>query len=307
MGTMRVIEPRQFENRKHTKKPKNQPPGMFFIIIVALVLFTMMYFIWFNDSDSDNSVNQPNSSSELHENEQNEVVAQENEPEVSEPEVQKEPELRIFTDNEFKVFYDQLLLPGLERVSNPPEISGDVLADARIQSIAESRGYKLRSSPVDPADLISVDGFLMQESVAAPWFELKAAAATDGLTMNIVSGYRSVATQRNLYLNRLAATGTTIAQVADGEADNKVNEVLVTSSIPGYSKHHTGYTFDLLCDGFEFENFKNSPCNAWLVADNYKVAKEHGFIPSYPPLADSQGPDPEAWEYVWVGTNLLYE
>jgi len=94
--------------------------------------------------------------------------------------------------------------------------------------------------------------------------------------------------------------------VAAGAADDKVNTVLITSSIPGYSKHHTGYTLDLLCGGWEFENFKNSPCQKWIIADNYKVAKENGFIPSYPDGADIQGPDPEAWEYVWVGAERLY-
>ena len=147
----------------------------------------------------------------------------------------------------------------------------------------------------------------MQAPVVQAWLGLKSAAATEGLSMSIVSAYRSVSHQRSLFLTRLAATGATIQQVADGLADDKVDSVLVTSSIPGYSKHHTGYTIDILCAGWAFENFKNSPCNSWMIANNYKVAKEHGFIPSYPENADQQGPDPEAWEYVWVGTDVLYE
>ena len=130
---------------------------------------------------------------------------------------------------------------------------------------------------------------------------------SDGHNITVISGYRSVERQRSLFLSRLAATGATIKEVAAGTADEKVNQVLITSSIPGYSKHHTGYTVDLLCAGFAFEDFKNSTCNVWISDDNYKLAKQNGFIPSYPPLADSQGPDPEAWEYVYVGTDLLYE
>lgn len=212
--------------------------------------------------------------------------------------------LRIFADNDFKNFYDQLRLPNLTPVENPPIISGNDVADARIRQIAESRGYRLRSSP--SGQLSSADGQPVQTSVVASWNGLKAAAAAQGLQLSIVSAYRSVENQRSLFLSRLSATGATIDQVAAGNADDKVNYVLITSSIPGYSKHHTGYTLDFLCAGWEFENFKNSPCNAWISADNYRVAKENGFIPSYPPAADIQGPDPEAWEYVWVGVEHLY-
>ncbi len=213
--------------------------------------------------------------------------------------------LRIFLDNEFKIFYDNLLLPNLEKIENPPSITGNDIADARIRKIAEDRGYRLRSSPIAP--LSTVDGTRVQEPVVESWKKLKKAAAEKGLSISIVSGYRSIEDQRALFLQRLAAAGGSVEAVANGEADDIVNKVLITSSIPGYSKHHTGYTLDLLCSGYAFENFKNSPCNDWIIADNYKVAKENGFIPSYPPLADAQGPDPEAWEYVWVGTDLLYE
>jgi len=212
--------------------------------------------------------------------------------------------LREFADNDFRIFYDQLLQPGLLPIENSPHIFGDDVADARIREIAESRGYKLRRSP--SVELASVDGYVVQAPLVQGWKDLKAAAASEGLSLSLVSAYRSVNTQRSLFTQRLKATGATVSQVANGLADDKVNEVLVTSSIPGYSKHHTGYAVDLACAGYGFEGFKNSPCNAWLVANNYKVAKEHGFIPSYPPLADNQGPDPEAWEFVWVGVELLH-
>lgn len=295
---MRIVDPKQFKHSPQKPKKRRVANTLLVLLVISGALF-LAY------------MNRPTQSS----HKEPEVV-QDTKTEITTPIVSEDPiadipiqngpkKLRVFTDNEFKVFYDQLLQPDLERVSNPPEISGNVLADARIQEVAEERGYRLRSSP--NVDLISVDGYLLQDSVSEPWFDLKSAAKAEGLTMSILSGYRSVEKQRSLYLSRLAATGVTITEVANGTADEQVNEVLITSSIPGYSKHHTGYTFDLLCSGNAFEDFVNSPCNDWLKADNYKVAKEHGFIPSYPPLADSQGPNPEAWEYVYVGTDLLYE
>jgi D-alanyl-D-alanine carboxypeptidase len=213
--------------------------------------------------------------------------------------------LRNFSANEFKLFYDNLRQPNLEPVENSPIISGNDTADARIRDIAEKRGYRLRSSP--SVTLTAVDGERLQAPAAEAWLKLKEKAVSAGHTMSLVSGYRSESDQRALFLSRLAAAGATIEEVANGKADDLVNKVLITSSIPGYSKHHTGYTFDLQCAGYDFENFKNSPCHDWMAADNYKIAKEFGFIPSYPDGADAQGPDPEAWEYVYVGTELLYE
>ena len=285
---MRLVEPEHFEHQPKSGHKKK----MLAVLFVVLLLLSVTLFVLTRQKPA---AEVPEASSQPQQEQTEQEVLVDDGIDT----------LRIFTDNEFKVFYDNLLQPNLERVTNPPSISGDVVADARIRKIAENRGYRLRNSP--SVALSSVDGYPVQEAVVGPWRKLKAAAAAEGLQISIVSAYRSVDTQRGLFLSRLSAAGATITQVAAGTADDRVNEVLITSSIPGYSKHHTGYTIDIQCAGYAFEGFKDSPCNSWISADNYKVAKENGFIPSYPPLADAQGPDPEAWEYVWVGTDLLYE
>src|SRR5690606_25521512 len=38
---------------------------------------------------------------------------------------------------------------------------------------------------------------------------------------------------------------------------------------------------------------------------NYANAKRFGFIPSYPPDGGKQGPEPEPWEFVWVGVEVI--
>ena len=40
-------------------------------------------------------------------------------------------------------------------------------------------------------------------------------------------------------------------------------------------------------------------------ADNFYNAKRFGFIPSYPDDLNAQGPNPEPWEFVWVGVDLI--
>jgi LAS superfamily LD-carboxypeptidase LdcB len=100
-----------------------------------------------------------------------------------------------------------------------------------------------------------------------------------------------------------------LEEIARGDADDVVDLVLQTSSIPGYSKHHTGYAMDWadLTSGKGFTDFVETPAHRWLAKDNYHNAKRFGFIPSYPPGASQQGPDPETWEYVWVGVERLKE
>jgi len=288
---MRVVEPSDF---KKTNKPRPSKKNRYLFVLLLVVGIVGFFSLY---SASDESQDTGTSTSE-----NNQVQAETSNTEPIEDDLQPGA-VRTFSGNEFKIFYDNLLQPNLDQVDVPPPISGNDIADARIRTIAEKRGYKLRSSPT--VSLSSIDGFMLQKAMHQPWRELKQAATQDSIPISIVSAYRSVDDQRQLFLARLRAEGVDIADVEAGLADAEIDNVLITSSIPGYSKHHTGYTVDFLCAGFEFENFKNSPCNDWIVADNYRVAKINGFIPSYPPDADLQGPAPEAWEYVWVGSDLL--
>ena len=65
----------------------------------------------------------------------------------------------------------------------------------------------------------------------------------NGTPLQINSGYRSIAQQREIFRRRLGGWST--AQIASGQADGAIEAVLAYHSIPGYSKHHTGVTMDL--------------------------------------------------------------
>ncbi len=288
---MRIVEPKSFNKPVPSKKARKMNNSRKFGLI--LFLFALAVFVLVFASKDNKS-----SDAEI----TSETVEATTAVEVTTEQVAQEG-LITFSGNEFRLLYDNLLLPNTEKVDIPPTITGNDIADARIRQIAESRGYKLRNNP--SVALTNVDGYKLQSIVKEPWLDMKQAASRDGLSMSIVSAYRTVEDQRQLFVSRLNAEGVNIANVANGIADAEIDKVLVTTSIPGYSKHHSGYTFDLLCAGWEFENFKNSPCNEWLSANNYENAKKYGFIPSYPLDADLQGPDPEAWEYVYVGADLL--
>jgi LAS superfamily LD-carboxypeptidase LdcB len=290
---MRVVEPSHFKKPPEPRRARHYKK---FSVVIVISLFGMMLFIFFNQMVQFDDTSQTKS----------EVTSEKSTvdiPEITSGDGLLPGEMRQFSGNEFKNFYDNLLQPNLDKVHLPPSISGNDIADARIREIAERRGYRLRSSPI--VSLPTIDGYQLQETVHEPWRELKQAAERDNIPISIVSAYRSIDNQRQLFLSRLRAEGVDIADVERGFADAAIDIVLITSSVPGYSKHHTGYTMDFYCDGYDFENFKSSSCHDWLIDDNYQVAKQFGFIPSYPVDADLQGPAPEAWEYVWVGSDLL--
>jgi LAS superfamily LD-carboxypeptidase LdcB len=185
---------------------------------------------------------------------------------------------------------------------------------------------------------------------------MAARAATEGIRLELASGYRSAERQRAIFLAALEAEGRRRAgrpygpeelasagaepayggaepayggaepayggaepayggaepayggaEPAYGGAEAAIEAVLRESAPPGFSRHHTGYTMDLYdpSTGRDFTAFAASPAFRWLSASNYLNAKRFGFIPSYPEGATGQGPDPEPWEYTWVGEGPL--
>lgn len=202
-----------------------------------------------------------------------------------------------WTGPELLAAFDDLELAGTARPDAPPAITGHPEADARIRRLAEDRGYRLR--PAANVPLVPVDGQLLHPVAAEALRSLQLAAAADGAPFVLASGHRSPDLQRSTFLGRLAATPE---QVAAGTADDAVDEVLAWIAPPGYSKHQTGYAADLAEPGRTIEAFGGSAAHRWLSADHHRNARRFGFLPSYPPDGGTQGPEPEPWEYVYVGT-----
>jgi LAS superfamily LD-carboxypeptidase LdcB len=287
---MRIIDPKSINSRTVVRPKKVMKPKILLMTPLILLALISGYILVVSKTNESTTAINVNKVSEVESDENTKIL-------------KTETGLRKFSGNELRLLYDNLLLPNTKKVDTPPVITGNDIADARMRQLAETRGYKLRND-VDAA-LPALDGYQLQEIVHLPWKEMQTSASDEGLTMSIVSAYRSIEDQRELFVSRLQAEGVSIIDVENGIADAEITKVLVTTSLPGYSKHHSGYTIDLLCGGWIFENFKNSPCNDWLIKNNYENAKKFGFIPSYPLDADLQGPEPEAWEYVYVGTELL--
>jgi LAS superfamily LD-carboxypeptidase LdcB len=232
-------------------------------------------------------------------------------PQLPQPQPQRQPEpergLREFTAAQFVALFYEVNQPNLAPITSPPPITGDATADQRIVSIAQGRGYRLQATPTGA--MSTVDGRPAQPLAAEAWRALAAAAAADGITMEVISAYRSIDDQRAIFLRRLDEAGPfTVDQIAAGEADGAIDSILQTSSIPGYSKHHTGYAVDVrdVDSGLPFTRFGETAAYQWMSANNFANAKRFGFVPSYPHGVEQQGPMPEEWEFVWVGTDPLH-
>ncbi len=99
------------------------------------------------------------------------------------------------------------------------------------------------------------------------WSAMQAAAAAEGITLLIVSGYRSIDYQARLIRKKINAGQT-------------VSEILAVNAAPGYSEHHTGRAVDIATPGSRplTEEFEGSQAFRWLESN----AADYGFAMSYP-------------------------
>lgn len=222
------------------------------------------------------------------------------------PEKNKQRLLKLYknlTGVQFKEIYNNFSYQKVNEKTKEIVILKDKIADEYIVKIVEKRGY-LKRAQADESKLEEIDGQKLQTEAKKAYEELKTEAKKEGLDMVMVSGYRGVKEQQGIFADRLGNLAT-VATIKSGKSDVILEKILQTTSIPGYSRHHTGYTFDLGCASTELTIFKDTKCYEWLSKDNYLNAKRFGLIPSYPEGGGVQGPDPEAWEYVWVGLETL--
>lgn len=195
--------------------------------------------------------------------------------------------------NEFLESFAEAVLDGLGDLGPRPRITGNAEADARIAEVAEARGYQRQPLPNRP--LAAVGNHWLQPEAAAAWESLQTAARKAGFDIRIRSAHRGHAAQRYVFGKHYA-----------GVSAAALNRTLSLVAPPGYSRHHTGYAIDISEGTGDFNYFGNTASYRWLTANNFANAKSHGWVPSYPTNSRPAGPNPEPWEFVWVGvTNIV--
>ena len=124
----------------------------------------------------------------------------------------------------------------------------------------------------------------VQPEAMDAFYDMQAAAASEGISLWILSSYRSYDDQEVIYNRYVAQDGRDAADTY--------------SSRPGHSDHQTGYTFDL--NSLE-QDFQYDPAGQWLDKNCYK----YGFIIRYPKDKDSStGYMYEPWHVRYIGVDL---
>lgn len=117
------------------------------------------------------------------------------------------------------------------------------------------------------------------------WLRLEAAARDDGVSLVLVSGFRSAD-----YQARILA-----AKRARGLS---MDMILTVNAAPGYSEHHSGRALDLSTPGCApaAAEFESTAAYRWLE----HRAGEFGFRMSYP-AGNPHGIVPEPWHWYFLG------
>jgi len=142
----------------------------------------------------------------------------------------------------------------------------------------------------DPDNLVEVrPGVLLQRQAAEALQALLAASRSDGVSLSLISGFRSRDTQRSVFFD--------VKSLRNQSAEERAK----VSAPPGYSEHSTGYAIDL-GDGAAPEthlskSFEQTRAFRWLQ-DN---AARYHFVLSFP-RGNQQGVMYEPWHWRFQGT-----
>jgi len=104
-------------------------------------------------------------------------------------------------------------------------------------------------------------------AAAGRWRAMANAARAEGVTLLLVSGFRSIEYQAGLIRNKI-------------EKGQQINDILAVNAAPGYSEHHTGQAVDIATPGSRplTEEFEESAAFEWLTRRGW----EFGFSLTYP-------------------------
>lgn len=121
----------------------------------------------------------------------------------------------------------------------------------------------------------------------AAWHAMRERAASEGVSLLLVSGFRSVRYQADLIRRKL-------------DGGRSLENILRVNAAPGYSEHHTGRALDIATPGSQplETSFEDTAAFKWLS----ESADEFGFTLSYPRGA-ACAISYEPWHWCYHGDN----
>jgi len=137
-----------------------------------------------------------------------------------------------------------------------------------------------------PKNLVTVEGYSMTENTKNAYVKMKEDMKASGYNIQIVSAFRSISKQRDLYNNYVAKDGVDVADTYSARA--------------GHSEHNTGLALDV-SNGSEYTSFLTTNEYKWIVENSYK----YGFIVRYKQGSEYiTGYMFEAWHLRYVGVSI---
>lgn len=160
-----------------------------------------------------------------------------------------------------------------------------------------NKTHPIQSEDFPMKDLDS--GYTVDERIQESYYEMISAAREAGIQLIVISAYRSVSYQQELYnedLQKFLDQG-----LSQEEAKEKTEEYMIA---PGYSEHHTGLALDLVSQEWLSSGksltpeFASDPAAIWLA----KNGPLYGFIIRYPEGKEKMtGINYEPWHIRYVG------
>jgi len=154
-------------------------------------------------------------------------------------------------------------------------ISPELLAGRHLSQCQEASCLEIAEVGADGKD------HLLVPAAANAWRNLRNAALAEGVSLFIVSAFRSINRQAEIVRRKL-------------ETGASIEEILTVSAPPGFSEHHTGRAVDISTPGslaLQVE-FEQTPAFAWLGAR----AAEFGYYLTYP-VGNRFGYQYEPWHW----------
>ncbi len=156
---------------------------------------------------------------------------------------------------------------------------GSALEDLGISSSKlAARGLPLRVEATNLVsagqDMLGRERFLTPETAAA-WEKMRTAAEAEGVTLLLVSAFRSLDYQVGIFKRKL-------------EKGQTIDQILNVNLPPGYSEHHTGRAIDIAAPGApplteEFDQtlafrWLQTHAHTWQFKMTYPRGNPHGVI-----------------------------
>lgn len=137
----------------------------------------------------------------------------------------------------------------------------------------------------------------LQTEAAEAYRQMAKAAETDGISLMLCSGYRSVEYQQGLFDKKVEQC------LSEGlsQEDAEIKAATIVAA-PGHSEHNTGLAADIVTPDHQMLDtaFEQTPAFAWLS----QHAAEYGFILRYPQDKTAiTGIIYEPWHYRYVGVD----